>query len=249
MKKSLSHRKFFRAINWLFVTKSPAVIFAAYLKTFFGARSLNKQNDLKLKNNNCFSTDWLAGNIPYWNIIFERFRLFKKDINCLEIGSWEGRSSLFILETLPNSKITCVDTWAGADEHKGMDALVRIEANFDKNLSAYQGRFKKWKGTSFSFFNQLESHIKYDLIYIDGSHYVDDVLLDAINAFARLNVGGVLIFDDFFWNFYNDSKLNPALAVNCFISLKRDYLKILMVYSQVVITRIAEERRLTIDSK
>jgi predicted O-methyltransferase YrrM len=244
IKKSLSHRKFFKAIYWLFITNSPIVIFLVYFKTFLFAKILfNKKDSKKITNKN-FSTDWFAGNIPYWESIFDRFQMSNRNLNCLEIGSWEGRSSLFILESLPNSKIICVDTWGGADEHKGLDSLKNIEENFDKNLLAYQGRFNKWKGTSFSFFNQLESQVKFDLIYIDGSHYVDDVLLDAINAFAHLSVGGILIFDDFFWNFYNDSKLNPALAINSFISLKRNYLKVDMVYSQVVVTRVADEARM-----
>jgi predicted O-methyltransferase YrrM len=167
-----------------------------------------------------------------------------KDLSCLEIGSWEGRSALFILESLPKSRIVCVDTWSGADEHKGSEVLNQIEVNFDHNLSIYKSRLKKYKGTSYSFFDQLDSHVKFDLIYVDGSHYVDDVLVDAVKAFSHLNVGGIMIFDDFFWGYYDDPISNPASAINAFISLKKKYLKVEMVYSQIIISRTAQENRL-----
>jgi len=176
-------------------------------------------------------------------IIFKKFQMLNKPLSCLEIGSWEGRSSLFILESLPNSKLTCVDTWEGADEHKGSKILNRIEQNFDTNLSDYQDRLAKYKGTSFSFFDNLESDTKFDLIYIDGSHYIDDVMIDALKSFAHLNVGGVMIFDDFFWGYYDDPMSNPASAINSFVTLKKRYLRVEMVYSQIIISRIADEIR------
>ncbi len=169
--------------------------------------------------------------------------MLDKSLSCLEIGSWEGRSSLFILESLPNSKLTCVDTWEGADEHKRLNILNTIEQNFDSNLSEYRDRLTKYKGTSFSFFDNLESHIKFDLIYIDGSHHIDDVMIDALKSFTHLNVGGVMIFDDFFWGYYDDPISNPASAINSFVTLKKRYLRVEMVYSQVIISRISEEKR------
>ena len=92
------------------------------------------------------------------------------------------------------------------------------------------------------FFDTLDSGTKYDLIYIDGSHCVDDVMLDALKAFQRLNIGGIIIFDDYFWSFYDNPKSNPAVAINAFINLKREFLKVEMVYSQII-SRIASESR------
>ena len=39
---------------------------------------------------------------------------------------------------------------------------------------------------------------KYNLIYNDGSHHSDDVIVDAFKAFEMLKVGGIMIFDDYF---------------------------------------------------
>jgi predicted O-methyltransferase YrrM len=239
-----SSRKFFKAIFYLILTNAPILVITCYIQTYLQKNKFSKNQFLNYINSEYkFSTDWFTGNIPYWMNIFNKYHMTAKNLSCLEIGSWEGRSSLFILEALPNSELVCVDTWSGADEHKGSEVLNQIEVNFDHNLSIYMPRLKKYKGTSYSFFDQLDSHIKFDLIYVDGSHYVDDVLVDAVKSFAHLNVGGIMIFDDFFWGYYDDLISNPASAINAFISLKRKYLKVELVYSQIIISRISEEKR------
>ena len=54
-------------------------------------------------------------------------------------------------------------------------------------------------------------------------------------------MGGIMIFDDYFWDYYLDSSLNPATAINSFLKLKKDYLSIKSVYAQLVIQKIADE--------
>ena len=39
----------------------------------------------------------------------------------------------------------------------------------------------------------------FDIIYIDGSHAVNDVLEDAVLSFRLLKPEGILIFDDYRW--------------------------------------------------
>lgn len=40
---------------------------------------------------------------------------------------------------------------------------------------------------------------RFDLVYIDGSHYSHDVLSDAVLSFPLLKVGGHMLFDDYLW--------------------------------------------------
>lgn len=241
--RKLSHRKFFKAIFWLFITKAPIVVFIVYIKTFLSHHKALKEIFFQEPSKKYFSTDWFSGNTFYWNSLIYKKSLLNKNLSCLEIGSWEGRSALFLLNTLPKSNIVCVDTWAGADEHKDLSNLSSIESIFDANLAEFGSRIQKFKGTSYSFFDTLDSNIKFDLIYIDGSHYVDDVLIDALKAFQILNIGGIIIFDDYFWKFYENSKFNPATAINMFLRLKSNFLKVEMVYSQIVISKVALEDR------
>ena len=101
----------------------------------------------------------------------------------MEIGSWEGMSCTFVLKTLFNSNITCVDTWEGSDEHELPTDYNTIESVFDLNTAPFKERITKFKGTSQKFFgNYLEKDV-FDLIYIDGSHHCDDVIVDAIRGF------------------------------------------------------------------
>lgn len=186
-----------------------------------------------------FSDDWFSGNIPYWLAAFHRHGLFDKDIEALEIGSWEGMSSSFILATLPRARLTCVDTWAGADEHHGRP-LRTIEDNFDANLAPFEGRVRKYKGTSFSYFGTLkERHAQFDLIYVDGSHYSDDVIIDAVKAFEHLKVGGLLIFDDYLWHSYQRDADNPAPAIHWFLRLKSGCSQVVSVYAQIILVKTA----------
>ena len=112
----------------------------------------------KTKLNLKLSKDWFSNSIPYWLSVFDEYRLRSVNVKALEIGSWEGLSSYFILSELPKAQLTCVDTWKGADEHvDGTESskivLSKIEQNFDNNLSQFSSRLTKYKGTSLSFFS------------------------------------------------------------------------------------------------
>jgi len=192
--------------------------------------------------------DWFTPNIPSWSSVFDRIE--GKDIfrNGLEIGSWQGLSAYFLLQEFPNLHMTCVDTWEGADEHKSHDhttkeILETSEAAFDNNLSIYNERFKKYKGTSLSYFNSFPKQNCFDLIYIDGSHHSDDVVLDAMKGFEMLSINGIMIFDDYFWSYYSNPSENPAGAINAFLTLKKHQLEILSINYQLIIRKKSNSAR------
>jgi predicted O-methyltransferase YrrM len=200
-----------------------------------------------IKKKLVLSNDWFSSNLPFWLSIIDEYRLKEKNLMALEIGSWEGLSSYFILSAMPNAHLTCVDTWEGADEHKdssvsSSEVLNRIESNFDKNLSVYSDRLSKYKGTSHSFFNNNFVRGHYDFIYVDGSHHCDDVITDAIKCFEMLKVGGIMVFDDYFWHYYPEAKDNPAAAINLFLRLKGDSCRIIRLYYQIAIVKTSERR-------
>jgi len=53
--------------------------------------------------------------------------------NLLEIGSFEGNSSMFFARYLKDTKIYSVDSWVGTEEYN----------NFDENLREFKNNIKK----------------------------------------------------------------------------------------------------------
>ena len=67
----------------------------------------------------------------------------------------------------------------------------------------------------------------FDVIYVDGSHFADDVLKDCRSSWAFLKKNGILILDDFFWKNYKEIENNPAHAINLFLKEINNCYKIL----------------------
>jgi len=186
-----------------------------------------------------FSNDWFTSNIPNWLLTFEEHRFGDKDrIDALEIGSFEGCSAAFISEQFKTVNLTCIDTWEGSEENQGTDYVDTIEQKFDKNAREFTEKIIKFKGTSFSFFQSCKDRNVYDFIYVDGSHRVEDVIIDAVKSFELLKVGGIMIFDDYLWKYYPIASDNPCTAINAFLKIKKGHYKIIYVGYQLHLVKI-----------
>ena len=247
-------RKLISQVGYLKKSQAPTNVLVAYFRHFLDERKYRRlykkqtRDFEKSKSELELSNDWFSGNIPFWLSIFDGYRYKEQPMKALEIGSWEGLSSFFILSSLPTAELTCVDTWQGADEHKDGTAatshvLNSIEKKFDKNLSGFSGRLTKYKGTSQQFFNEFLSKHSFDFIYVDGSHHCDDVIIDAIKCFEMLKVGGVMVFDDYFWRYYPKVLDNPAAPINMFLRLKEGSYKIIRLYYQIIIEKTSDTAR------
>lgn len=195
------------------------------------------KESLKLDN------DWFTDSIITWLRAIDNTNLRnKKKINCLEIGSWQGLSAYFILNELKNSHLVCVDTWEGADEHKEgvmttSKVLKNVEDTFDSNLNPFRDRVTKYKGKSSSYYDKHFYLNKFDLIYVDGSHHAADVIVDALKCFDMLCEGGLLIFDDYLWKYYENDMDNPAGAINKFLKIKKKQINIICFDYQLAIQK------------
>jgi Methyltransferase domain len=142
--------------------------------------------------NKTFTTDWTSVNFANWTTHLSGFR--DRAPAVLEIGSWEGRSAVFFLEFLPRCRVTCIDTFEGGAEHADFDPTIMssIEARFESNLASYGQRVRKIKSRSLPALDRLaQDNEAFDLIYIDGSHTRDDVLLDSVLAWRLLAPDGI----------------------------------------------------------
>jgi SAM-dependent methyltransferase len=184
-----------------------------------------------------FTTKWFDLHAKEWMTILNAERLSERPLEILEIGSWEGRSTSFFLHYLRGSHVTAVDTWQGSDEHSGYIQLREIEDRFDSNVARFDGRLTKVKSTSRAYFAAEAPQQRFDIIYVDGGHHADDVMIDALEAFAALKPGGILVFDDYTWEFYKVMRHNPAFSINCFLKMKRGEYTILSVTAQLYIKK------------
>jgi predicted O-methyltransferase YrrM len=184
-----------------------------------------------------FKEPWFDINIVPWCAAFSRIFNRADPVRILEIGSWEGRSTLFLLTYFTQGHLTAVDTWTGDLEAQYVRRDLRdLEVRFDGNLAPCVARLTKRKGSSLQVLPQLlDEQQKFDVIYVDGSHFADDVLTDGITAWRLLKQGGVLIFDDFLTPFYVRARANPAWAINLFLKYHEGEYSILHVYHQQII--------------
>jgi hypothetical protein len=233
---------------WYLVrTRAPLAVLTAYVRTSLGDPLAKLRHRARLEEFRAstggmrFSNDWFTSNIPSWLLTFDECGLAARPrIDALEIGCFEGRSSLFLVTTFPQIRITCVDLWGGSKEIEHHGARSSGEENFDANLAPYMDRITKRKGTSMSYFHNTTERSAFDLIYVDGSHYCDDVMVDALRSFELLKVGGILIFDDYLWRYYRRPTDNPAGPINAFLKLKKGCYRIVRVYWQLVLVKTAE---------
>ena len=159
--------------------------------------------------------DWFTSNIPTWLMAFQKQSYSKTaELNCMEIGSWQGQSAVFLLSYFEKANLTCVDTWEGSGrqspENLDDDIITfnTVEKNFDKNIFEFQNRVIKNKIKSRMFFKANKK--KFDFIYVDGSHYYDDLLTDAKEGFETLKKNSYMLFDDYDWKFYKYGKNCPS---------------------------------------
>lgn len=165
-----------------------------------------------------FTHDWSSIYFPVWEPILGKFK--DEPVQALEIGCYEGRATLWLLEkilTHPEARIVCVDTFEGSDEHKelGLD-FSKTEEHFRQNTARWRDKIWLCKGRSETFLRQLEA--RFDIVFIDGSHNAWDVLTDAVLAWPLLRQGGVMIFDDYGWDRFEDKARNPRAGIDAFTS-------------------------------
>jgi predicted O-methyltransferase YrrM len=125
----------------------------------------------------------------------------KKENRILEIGCFEGLSSVFFSDNFidnPNSNLTCVDPFLNINNNDHSKFLQNNEElNFDYNLSICRNSDKITihKITSDEFFEK--NNKTFNFIYIDGCHEPSFIKRDMENSFNCLEKNGIMWMDDY----------------------------------------------------
>ena len=187
-----------------------------------------------------FTKDWFHWAPEVWKQLIPHLPERK---SFLEIGSFEGRSTVWIVENMMqgDGNITCIDTWEGGEEHSDED-MGTVEERFTHNMRLLQT--KKACGLSVrqgKSVDELATCITegetYDFIYIDGSHTAPDVLTDACMAWPLLKKGGIMVFDDYMWGSPRDVLHRPKVAIDTFCNIFAETARIVHVGYQLVVQK------------
>lgn len=154
-----------------------------------------------------FSAHWFDANL--WQFEKQTEDLGDEEYRILEIGSYEGRSTCWLLHRFPRANITCVD--------------ICEQPVFWPNIKASRGdnRVTMRVGLSRDVLPSLP-HSAFDIVYVDGSHSTIDVLEDAVYSFRLAKPGALIGFDDYKWRdkrFSRDG--TPKKAIDAFLKVYR----------------------------
>lgn len=199
-----------------------------------------------------FTTDWFTSNISVWEEHLAEFK-GEPDLDFLEIGSWEGRSACWLLQNIlthSTSTLTCIDIFPIIDS-KAIEYYATVwgltppypqkidtESHFDHNVRTIGAseRVNKLKGESRKHLRTLPFN-HYDCIFIDGSHWCVDVLKDTLLSWDLLRNNGILIFDDYQLNMYENPEHNPKKSIDSFLSAFKDQLEVLHSEWQIIVRK------------
>jgi predicted O-methyltransferase YrrM len=176
-----------------------------------------------------YTIDWTSVNTTTWLQYLAPLR-DRPNARGLEIGCFEGRSTLWFLEnvlTHPSATMTCIDVFTD-----------KIEADFDHNvkLSGQGERVVKRKGYSQDVLRNLDLE-SYDFVYIDGCHLASCALTDAVLSWDLLRAGGFIIFDDYLFKINAPPSERPKLAIDAFIEAFIDQIHVRVISHQVILEK------------
>lgn len=185
-----------------------------------------------------------------WNGEFIKNTQNLKDFNlCIEIGSFEGLTSNYIVDNLlsTDGKLICIDPLTDNYLNDNLSEIDIIKNN---------GEFSYFNNQYDRFINNVDEHIntgkielvrelssksfksliekykgKVDFIYIDGDHRPEGVYIDSINSFQLCKIEGFILFDDYLWGDTKD-------GIDKFLFEFQDKIEILIKDYQVLIKKI-----------
>lgn len=123
----------------------------------------------------------------------------------------------------------CIDAWI--TDTGDVDEVTRAE--FVSNVQSSKNPDKVYAiptDSAYGLAVLTELKYEFDLILIDGSHLMLDVLHDALLAFELLKPGGTLVFDDYGCNPWSPAYGRTKEGIDGFVKVHRDSLQDIFYY-------------------
>lgn len=175
-------------------------------------------DDYKFSEHSLFYRKFLEG---------DALRAFGKfvglPVRMLEIGVYEGGSAAWFLDNILTHEQS---VYMGVDDNLREIAI--------RNLSVHQPKVSLYNEESNQFLPTIiDVGIEnFDMVYIDGCHKVSYTLNDIRNSLQMLNVGGVIMIDDYL---HEEYKLR--LPIDLFLKNRND-VKVLFTSDRIAIEKV-----------
>jgi FkbM family methyltransferase len=118
----------------------------------------------------------------------------------LEVGVFEGRTTLDLLRTFPVCRVHCIDPWYDGpySSHLPIDFTGQYGRFLSNVCGVPSKRLSIHRGLSDVVLPTLVGSFRF--AFIDGDHSAEAVYRDACNVWPLLQHGGLMLFDDYLWD-------------------------------------------------
>lgn len=182
-----------------------------------------------------YSEDWTENLTKSIKKIFPILPSYK--LNCVEIGSFEGRGSNIIVENLcrhSDSRLFCIDHWEDTyfqGEKSNFDSITTGQwQRFVENTGG-NGKIIPMRGISDSQIPFLEDK-SINFAYIDGDHTAEQVYKDGVNILPKMKSGGIIVFDDYL---FSKDDIVTRHGIDRFIKDYKEKISVISIDYQVIV--------------
>jgi hypothetical protein len=143
--------------------------------------------------------DWF----DFQDLYSEIVNKFESGSHFVEVGSWKGRSSVYMAVELINHNknigFDCIDLWEYFDEQTDIDysKFNNLYFEFLNNIKPVKKYITPIKMDSITA-SKLYDNYSIDFIFIDAAHDYKNVLNDLKHWFPKLKTSGVIAGHDYF---------------------------------------------------
>ena len=151
-------------------------------------------NDISFK----YTDDLFVSNVDISMKIL-RIIFRDKEVKILEIGTYEGQSTIYMLENLcklPTSSLTSVDPYYSDDKSDFVKNDTYKLFCHNIKLCKQLDKFDHCIDYSYNVLpKMIEDNKKYNIIYLNGGKIMKNVLQDAVYSNSLIQSGGIIVFN------------------------------------------------------
>jgi tetratricopeptide (TPR) repeat protein len=202
-------------------------------------------NNLEYKGMYNWTNDLPQGSKDIFLKIIDYFNInhVNKKTEILEIGTYTGISIINIIKLIPNSIGHGLDKWKSYEENELLRQIdsLQVEKSFYNNIhkEGLTNRIFGIKSSSTDKLTEfLKNNVRFNFIYIDGSHLLLDCYMDLVLSWNILEKGGIIVVDDYLYKKDENILHSPFEAVNHFLKVFEGNYKILHIGFRIFLEKI-----------